>query len=180
MSLAERILYLDVDDTLLVFTTEHPGIAAPLAGDFLRWAMQHFEVRWLTAWCPSGEMRPQPFRRLMLLLGIKGEDAFRAARDVDNPMGWQSSKTEAIDWNDPRPWAWVEDELLDREREVLVVREALDNFITANVSRDPTALCRAWRALADRFELPGAPEEPYPITPIGPTMAQSREAWPNV
>jgi hypothetical protein len=63
------VLYLDVDDTLIMWNDAHPyGKAAPWAREFVLWAVEHCEVRWLTMWCPAGRMAPHREAELALLL----------------------------------------------------------------------------------------------------------------
>lgn len=154
------VLYLDVDDTILSFPGDqtkawwlaHPhGIAAPGAGDFLRWAVEHCEVRWLTAWCPSGAMMADHgVPRLAKLMGV--DESLIAG--IRNPRPWTRSKCEGIDWVEHeagRPWIWLEDELPRDETEELRARRALNHYMYCNVSKHPDFLVVAWRTIARRF-----------------------------
>lgn len=152
------VLYLDVDDTLIRFPRDrskawylaHPsGEAAPGAADFLRWALQRFEVRWLTMWCMSGEMAPQQVLRLAKLLGMEPAELapIRGRRFDQGERFW---KIDGIDWAEHhagRPWYWVEDDLPPDELRYLDERSLRRHYIHCNVSRDPSALQFAHRQL---------------------------------
>ena len=58
------IVYLDIDDVLIAWPPSGGREAAPHASEFLRWLLEHVEVRWLTAWCPSGTMSDERRNKL--------------------------------------------------------------------------------------------------------------------
>lgn len=105
-------LYIDVDGTILGLYGE-PGEfqMRPGVNSFLRWADEHFECIWLTAW---GERA----NALMRMCQFNRE--FPAAR-------WEQSKTEGIDMSGE--WFWIDDDLLDGERADLEEHEVLDRHI---------------------------------------------------
>lgn len=158
----ERILYLDIDDTLLVHTRDYRGYAAPKAAEFFRWAKEHFEVRWLTMWCMNGTMN----ERLAVELSQRFCDEITPGEflEVINPKRLGALalyKTEGIDFADLRPWVWIEDGLIPNEKNYLKNENLFDNFYKTNVTHDITALQVTWRKLAKKFDLPDAPEPPY-------------------
>jgi len=156
-----RVLYLDVDDTLLVWTNRALGFAAPRATEFVQWALEHFEVRWLTMWCPSGRMREAGCKELSYRFNYTiTPEQFASIR---NPRNFVGLKTEGIDFDDPRPWVWVEDGILPKEKIVLQDRGLVHNFYPAHVTRNIVELQSAWRKIAKRFELP-SPPNPYHTT----------------
>ena len=153
-----RVLYLDIDDTLLVWTNGQQGFAAPLAAEFVRWADEHFEVRWLTMWCPSGKLRQEGAEELSYRFhGTVKPDVFMK---FTNPTPFVSYKTDGIDFLDPRPWVWVEDMVLPTERNVLGPKY-IKQFYPTHVTQNVVALQATWRKLAKEFYLPGAPSYPY-------------------
>jgi hypothetical protein len=165
-----RILYLDVDDTLLVWTNKVHGFAAPMAAEFVTWALEHFEVRWLTMWCPGGRMSQQGCEELSYRFNSKiHPDVFR---NIVNPRGFINNKTEAVDFADSRPWVWVEDNMVSYEKREMNQRNTLNNFYPTNVSHNVVVLQSTWRKLAKRFDLPGTPAMPFktksdiPVTPL--------------
>lgn len=163
-----RIMYLDVDDTLIVWTNNVGGYGAPRSAEFIKWALEHFEVRWLTMWCPSGKMRREGAEELSYRLGNKIEpDVFY---NITNPQPFVNQKTEGIDFNDPRPWVWVEDGMLLKERNQLTQMNLAHNFYPTHVSYNVVALQKTWRLLAERFELPDAPDTNYSRKLDQPTL----------
>ncbi len=164
--MADRpVLYLDVDDTILMFPPwrdrawwEANKGGAPANGvrEFLEWARATCEVRWLTAWCTSGKLKPEGVTRLATLLKVP--EALIAG--CDNPLGWGIvNKTEGIDWSEVdagREWAWVEDGINDSEMAVLKGRHVEDRYYHTNASTNPDALLVTLQKLQDRFPSPEA------------------------
>ena len=96
------IMYLDLDETILLY-----GEPVHNTVSFFHWVLQHFEVRWLTRWCPSGTMNESQVEYLVKLLKCTPEDILQC----NNPKPFRSSKAEAIDWETDRDWVWVENDL---------------------------------------------------------------------
>lgn len=145
------VLYLDLDDTLVVWSEGKPQ-AAPGAHDFVRWALTRFEVRWLTTWCPSGEMEEGLLGDLAKILKFQ-PDELRHIRG----FSWDSegSKLNGIAWLEHiamgRTFVWLEDDygFRDRERAVLTEAGLLDCYRHCNVTVDPHSLARAHASLAE-------------------------------
>jgi hypothetical protein len=143
------VLYLDLDDTVLKWTDGNPGPAEG-AREFVLWSLDRFEVRWLTRWCPTGEMEERLLRDLCRMLELDPA-VFRHVRGFD----WEStgSKLNGIAWLEhvvlKRPFLWVEDEYGVGERELSTLRAlGLERcYLHCNVSEDPLAL----RALYERL-----------------------------
>ena len=105
-------LYIDVDGVILGLYGEPEEFQMrPGVNSFLRWADQHFECIWLTAWGARANalVRMCQFNR-----------EFTAAP-------WSQSKTEGIDFTGE--WFWIDDDLLDSERADLEEHEVLDRHI---------------------------------------------------
>jgi hypothetical protein len=163
-----RVMYLDVDDTLLVWTNDFVGFAAPRAAEFMYWALEHFEVRWLTMWCPSGRLQPHGAEELSYRFNYKvSQETFF---NIYNPKMFWQDKTDGVDFEDPRPWVWVEDGLIRVEEDLLKRRNLWNNFYKTNVTHDRRMLQKTWRLLAERFNLPGGPVSPTPDTPYSIEM----------
>lgn len=149
-------LYLDLDDTLISWDGGTPH-AAPGARDFLLWALERYEVRWLTTWCPDGEMEEKLLGALHKMLEVP-LDVLRGIRGFD----WAATegKLDGIAWLEHvvlgRPFLWVEDEKGVRERELSFLREhgLLDCYRHVNVTSDEGAIARLHQEL--REELVGA------------------------
>lgn len=147
------VLYLDIDDTLLSWTTGSPA-AVPGTERFLRWALDRFEVRWLSRWCPGGSMSEELLRDLSKMVGI---DAERLALVPACMWNEEGIKADGIAWLEHvaggREFAWVEnrDGLADRDFEVLRVAGYDDCYYSCDVTHDPGALDRTRIALERRF-----------------------------
>lgn len=143
------VLYLDLDDTLVSWQGGSPRAAAG-AGEFLRWAMERYEVRWLTTWCPNGEMQESLLRDLCKLLGLAPGD-LQVIRGHD----WEGtgSKLNGIAWLEHvvlrRPFLWLEDEygVGTRELAFLAAHGFTGSYVRVNVTEDPDSLQRLHAAL---------------------------------
>jgi len=164
------VLYLDVDDTLLSMheryypaekrrpasTWRHYGYSPPSGREFLLWALEHFEVRWLSWWCAWGDMHDLQRERLEAEFELPSGAlaGVRAARFGDSEG---CRKTAGIAWEEHdagRPFWWVEDWISEREQQVLRGRGMLDRWIPCHVTEDPHALQRAWDRLRAEVEVP--------------------------
>jgi hypothetical protein len=148
------VLYLDLDDTLVAWPEGRGGSprGADGAGDFLRWALERCEVRWLTTWCPGGRMPSSLLSDLARLVEVPRE-ALADIRGID----WSGSrcKLDGVAWLEHvvmrRPFLWVEDEygFGERERRFLEAHGMTGRYRHVNVSADPGALARLHRELRD-------------------------------
>jgi hypothetical protein len=155
------VLYLDLDDTVVAWADGHPR-AAPGARAFLHWALERFEVRWLTTWCPEGRMPPNLLADLCTMVEVDS-----ARLDALRGVAWNEteSKLNGIAWVEHlvlgRPFLWIEDEygVTDRERRVLREHGLLDRYHHCNVTVEPKALRRVHAALAAELKMPGRERE---------------------
>ncbi len=162
---AERPLaYLDVDDTILRRPAGGAVVAAPGAADFLRVLGRHFEVRWLTRWCPGGRMRPDQLRQLERYLSLPTAELERIrnpCRFVDEePAGAFPVKWRALDWDAievGRPFVWIENYITPEDELVLAARDLLDCYIHCDVTAQPGRLAEVRRILEKRFRLAAKP-----------------------
>lgn len=146
------VLYLDLDDTLISWAGGRPH-AALGAREFILWALENFEVRWLTTWCPSGEMEDRLLHDLCRMLGLS-PDRLRHIRGFD----WEAadSKLNGIAWLEhlvlERPFIWLEDDygMRERERSVLSRHGLLDSYYCCNVTEHPDALAHLHETLRQR------------------------------
>lgn len=154
------VLYLDLDDTLISYASGHPR-AAPGAREFLLWALEHYEVRWLTKWCPTGEMQEWLLADLCKILRIETALVERL-RGFD--WEFSASKVDGIAWLEhlvlERPFLWIEDEYQVGAFELgLLGRHGLRHcYRHCNVTDDPYALVRLWQQL-DAFNAELLPPE---------------------
>ena len=153
--LGPPIMYLDVDDTILQWTNEAPGAAPPYMGRFLSWAFRHFDVRWLTSWCPCGTMEDSRVHNLYNILSGQWsslrEETLKGANHID---GWERLKTDVIDFSMPlNSWIWVEDALLPEEYEILRKHDALVNWVELNVTERPNSVIPVWKSISKRYRI---------------------------
>lgn len=167
------VLFLDVDDTLLAYPG---GQAGPGVPEFVRWAKEHFEVRWLTMWCPEGNISEAvDFRfggKLLPHLARRMEMPEAELAEIVNPhpfgvsyggFGGQwrdkSDSVRAMLAETPdRRWAWVEDPFLDvSEKRWLAAPENGAHYYETSVTHRDDAVYRTADLLAQRFELPEMP-----------------------
>ena len=155
------IAYLDVDDTILRHPPGQSSVGAPGAADFLRFLARHFEVRWLTRWCPGGRMGPDQLAALENFLEVPAADLER----IVNPCTFEDNappqaypvKWRALDWaaiEAGRPFVWIENYITDEDRRVLQQRGLLDCFVHCDVTAEPHRLPQVRRLLEARFRLP--------------------------
>jgi hypothetical protein len=154
------LVYLDVDDTILRRPTPQASLPAPGVTEFLRFLARHFEVRWLTRWCPGGRMRADQLDLLCERLGMPQEELSaianpRAFLDEVGPEG-SPVKWRALDWQAieaGRPFAWIENALAPEDRAVLAQHGLLDHWIPCDVTARPDRLREVREILEQRFGL---------------------------
>jgi hypothetical protein len=155
------VLYLDLDDTLIAWPHGRSGSPRGARGgrELVLWALDHYEVRWLTTWCPDGRMEGGLLRDLAKMLDLPRE-RLEGIRGVD----WSESgrKLDGIAWVEHvvlgRPFVWLEDEhgFGERERRVLGAHGLAASHLPVNVSTDPDALASVHAELRARAAAGGA------------------------
>lgn len=121
-------------------------------GSFFEWALEHYEVRWLTFWCPSGRMHPERAEQLAKALKVPVE---LVASIQGRSYSHSFNKCDGIDWEEHaagRPWIWVEDDLPQGELQILAGRNCLDRWFRCNVTEDETALMRLHERLRKQVD----------------------------
>jgi hypothetical protein len=150
MTQQRPVLYLDLDDTVLSWADGSPA-AGEGACEFVLWTLERFDVRWLTRWCPNGEMSDSLLADLGCMLGLPAS-RLRSIRGVS----WEDGdcKVDGIAWLEHvvlgRPFVWIEDDKGFGSREAAFLRSCgyEDNYIHCNVTRDAAALRALRRQLA--------------------------------
>lgn len=159
------VLYLDVDDTLLsMHSSFYPrinpsakstwrfwGFAPPGAAEFMAWALETFEVRWLTWWCSSHEMYPEQLERLEREFKLPA-GSLGGIQSAQFARGQGCHKTSGIDWKLGREWFWVEDAIPMLEQDILRARGCLERWIPCNTTDDLYALEKARAEITRRLE----------------------------
>ncbi len=154
------LAYLDIDDTILAHPQPSLSIAPPGADEFLRFLGRHFEVRWLTRWCPGGRMSDAQLQGLAEVLRLSAEElrpiANPGAFVDDEPPEGMPVKWRALDWEaieGGRTFVWIENALTAEDRAVLRERGVLDSYIHCDVTSHPGRLGEVKRILQERFGL---------------------------
>lgn len=148
------VLYLDLDDTLIAWPDGRRGSprAARGARDFLCWALEHYEVRWLTTWCPDGRMEAGLLGDLARMLDLSPQTLEQV-----HGLDWSESqcKLDGIAWMEHvvlrRPFLWLEDEygFGEREQAFLDAHGLGACYRHVNVTTDADALGPVHAALRD-------------------------------
>lgn len=158
------VLYLDVDgvlwdiqqrlkdDSSIIVAQDPTTFACAANGldEFLDYVLEKFEVRWCTSWAMSGTMHPDVMERLKEHTGVPVE----IWSMVRPSLGWINFKHQNMDWTEirqGREFAWVEDELLEEELEMLRVFQCLDNYYYTDVFEDADDLIKTTAKLKERF-----------------------------
>lgn len=145
------IIYLDVDGVLNKFPVDS-ATAANGAAEFMKWALDFGEVRWLTYWCPSGIMPLQAIVWLSNTMGISPNKL----STIYNPRYHMGHKPDAIDWEaheNGRAWFWLDDTEDEEWMQSLEFKNAKDHFILTRSGQDDDALMKAKQIIIDKCQL---------------------------
>ncbi len=124
-------VYLDIDGVLLANDLN----PANYVHDFLVKVRDSAnEVYWLTTHCKGDASTA--YKRLQLVLKPETMELLKDVKATD----WDAAKTDGIDFS--KPFLWFDDDLFYEERVVLESKQALDNWIEVNLSKDENNLLR--------------------------------------
>ena len=128
-------LYLDVDGVLLGCegAAGHEVVLARHAGEFMDFALQHFDCYWLTTHCDGTEESV-----LRCLRPYCPGDFLERLASVQ-PTQFRTLKTEAPEGD----FYWLEDSPLQAEIDWLKARGLLSRWIEVNTRKRPDALIAA-------------------------------------
>lgn len=137
------VFYMDIDDTLLRYVEGKDPRPAPGAREFVAWAFEHFEVRWLTRWCRDGRMPEDLVGSFSRMFGVEAHIVSQV-RGLD----WSDtdSKVNGIAWLEhvvlKRPFLWIEDEYgLGASEQAFLSQAGFEEmWLGCNVTADPEAL----------------------------------------
>ena len=124
-------IYLDIDGVLLA-NEENLSIGAV---DFIKYAVEHFDVYWLTTHCMDGTTE-----HAIEYLNRASPEDLRPWLEKFKPVVWSLKKTEAIDFT--KPFLWFDDDLFYEEKETLTKNGVLDNWIEVDLSKEPDHLAQ--------------------------------------
>lgn len=117
-------IYLDIDGVILANDKQ----TALHAEEFIEHIVENFPVFWLTTHCRNPGDGPVP-----TLARFFDDETVEYLKRI-KPAYWDVLKTEAIDFK--QPFRWIDDDLLDSEREVLEEHGALNSWIEIDLARD--------------------------------------------
>lgn len=150
-----NVLYLDVDGVLQY---ADGGCWRPRleAEDFLAWAVQHFDCRWLTAWA-------RPNASLPSKLGIKVPPGI-----VE--MKWQSARVKhpfkAAAIRDDEDWVWLEDEPSEFDLADLKRRRQMARLVLVDASKPFVLMGQIRNLLEERL----ARHTPAKVSAVNPNQ----------
>lgn len=119
-------IYLDIDGVLLA----NESNLAEGAADFIKYAVDHFDVYWLTTHCMAGDSA----HAIEYLQRASDQDLYPWLSKF-KPTTWSLMKTEAIDFD--KPFLWFDDDCYSGERIELKRRSAFDSWIEIDLAKYP-------------------------------------------
>lgn len=124
-------IYLDIDGVLLA-NKENLSIGAV---GFIKYAVEHFDVYWLTTHCMDGD----PTHAIKYLNRASTED-LRPWLEKFKPVTWSLKKTEAIDFS--KPFLWFDDDGFTGEKIDLNEHSALNSWIEIDLHTTPDQMVK--------------------------------------
>jgi hypothetical protein len=123
-------IYLDIDGVLLA----NENAVANYADEFIQKIIELFPYTtyWLTTHCWRGENRTHALLTPFL------QPETNVLLDKIILTEWGEEKTDAIDFS--QPFMWFDDDLYEKERQVLLRHNALENWIEVDLAKDPDQL----------------------------------------
>lgn len=133
-------IYLDIDGVILA----NDLTPANYAKEFLTTVLEKYPYTtyWLTTHCDGDAS--VPIQHIGHLFDDETVDLMKKIK----PTSWQTSKTRAIDFD--KPFLWFDDDLFYEEKETLLEKGVLDNWIEVDLAKDPDQLAQ----FVDSFPLP--------------------------
>lgn len=152
MTCPRPILFCDLDGVLLRrrpgnFRVRDAFEIAPYSDFFLTWVVEHFDLRWLSTRCQSGDSQ-QACHAIRYALGLPELPAQWHFLKGIPATRWGSRKIDAIDLS--ADFYWVDDAHGEEALAILAANGKGDRAVYASVDRDPNALLHAVRRLAER------------------------------
>lgn len=123
-------IYLDIDGVLLANDLN----PANYANEFLRLVLTKYPdtTYWLTTHCQGDKNVP-----IQHIGHLFESDVVELMKKI-NPTTWETSKTRAINFDEP--FLWFDDDLFFEEKEDLVKHGVLDNWIEVDLANTPNQL----------------------------------------
>lgn len=121
-------IYLDIDGVIL----DNDLQPANYAKEFLKYITDNHTFYWLTTHCKGDADHTVNF-----LSGFFDIETINILKKI-KPTNWNTSKTEAIDFN--APFLWFEDQIFDFEKADLVKHGVLNSWVEIDLSKNPNQL----------------------------------------
>lgn len=122
-------IYLDIDGVLLA-NEDNLAIGAV---DFIKYAVEHFDVYWLTTHCMHGDAA----HAVDYVQQASTKD-IRPWLEQFKPTTWSLCKTEAIDFD--QDFLWFDDDCFYGEKRDLIAKNALKNWVEVSLKNTPEQL----------------------------------------
>lgn len=129
-------LYLDIDGVLLVNETN----LAVGVSEFIKYAVENFEVYWLTTHCMAGETA-----HAIEYVQRATNENLRKYLAKFKPTTWSLAKTEAIDFS--KPFLWFDDDCYSGERIELKKHNAFNSWIEVDLAKYPDQMVHELKLL---------------------------------
>ena len=124
-------VYLDIDGVLL----DNEGRLAIGAIEFIKYAVEHFNVYWLTTHCMDGSTE-----HAVEYLNRASPEDLRPWLERFKPVTWSLKKTEAIDFT--KPFLWFDDDCFTGEKIDLYEHSATNSWIEINLRSVPDQMVK--------------------------------------
>jgi hypothetical protein len=130
------LLYIDVDGVVLARDVSRFGYCVAHYGEeFLVWAVEHFEVRWLSSRCQNGNV--EEVRRAFRLAGLSANSPSWTTINRIPAATWGSYKFQGIDLQSD--FYWIDDNPDQQSLDLLRQHDRQDRLIRV-IAGDPEAL----------------------------------------
>lgn len=124
-------VYLDIDGVLL----DNEGNLAIGAIEFIKYAVEHFNVYWLTTHCMDGTTE-----HAVEYLNRASPEDIRPWLEQFKPVKWSLKKTEAIDF--AKPFLWFDDDCFTGEKIDLHENDAMNSWIGIDLRTVPDQMIK--------------------------------------
>jgi len=122
-------LYLDIDGVLLA----NESNLAIGASEFIKYAVDNFDVYWLTTHCMDGKTA-----HAIEYVQRATDENLRPYLEKLKPTTWSLAKTEVIDFS--KPFLWFDDDCYSGERLKLNEHKVFNSWIEIDLSKYPDQL----------------------------------------
>ena len=129
-------IYLDIDGVLLA-NEENLAIGAV---EFIKYAVEHFDVYWLTTHCMDGTTE-----HAIDYLNRASKEDLSPWLEKFKPVTWSLKKTEAIDFS--KPFLWLDDDCFTGEKIDLLEHNVLNSWIEVNLAKYPDQMVHELKLL---------------------------------